>query len=183
MATFIARRILFALVLLAAVSLFTYLLFALLPTDPAALTCGKNCKPELIEANRVRLGYDKPVHEQYFQFVKGIFAGRTYGTGDIAFTCPAPSLGYSFNQHECVSTLIGKTFARGLCLVDAVGCGNRNICCVASREMARPLDLCLYVDWCQFAYLLCGSTRVIFCGHLVAVASVSALRIANRKLR
>ena len=109
MATFIARRILFALVLLAAVSLFTYLLFALLPTDPAALTCGKNCKPELIEANRVRLGYDKPVPEQYFQFVKGIFAGRTYGTGDISFTCPAPSLGYSFNQHECVSTLIGKT--------------------------------------------------------------------------
>ena len=108
--TFIARRLLFALVLLAAVSLFTYLLFALLPTDPAALTCGKNCKPELIEANRVRLGYDKPIHEQYFQFVKGIFTGRTYGTGDIAFTCPAPSLGYSFNQHECVSTLIAKTF-------------------------------------------------------------------------
>ena len=108
--TFIARRLLFALVLLAAVSLFTYLLFALLPTDPAALTCGKNCKPELIEANRVRLGYDKPIHEQYFHFVKGIFTGRTYGTGDIAFTCPAPSLGYSFNQHECVSTLIAKTF-------------------------------------------------------------------------
>ena len=91
--TFIARRLLFALVLLAAVSLFTYLLFALLPTDPAALTCGKNCKPELIEANRVRLGYDKPIYEQYVQFVKGIFAGRTYGTGDVAFTCPAPSLG------------------------------------------------------------------------------------------
>ena len=83
---------------------------AVLTTDPAALTCGKNCKPELIAANRVRLGYDKPIYEQYWQFIKGIFAGRTYGSGDIAFTCPAPSLGYSFNQHECVSTLIGKTF-------------------------------------------------------------------------
>ena len=110
MPLFIARRILFALVLLVAVSLFTYLLFTLLPTDPAALTCGKNCKPELIQANRVRLGYDKPIYEQYWQFFKGFFAGRTYGSGETAFTCPAPSLGYSFNQHECVTTLIAKTF-------------------------------------------------------------------------
>ena len=30
--------------------------------------------------------------------------------GQAAFSCPAPSLGYSFSQHECVTTLIGKTF-------------------------------------------------------------------------
>lgn len=110
MLVFVTRRLLFAVGLLLAVSLFTYLLFSLLPADPAALTCSKNCKPELIAANRVRLGYDKPVLEQYWLFLKGIFAGRTYGTGAAAFTCPAPSLGYSFNQHECVTTMIGKTF-------------------------------------------------------------------------
>lgn len=110
MLVFVARRLLFAVGLLLAVSLFTYLLFSMLPADPAALTCGKNCKPDLIEANRVRLGYDKPVLEQYWLFLKGIFAGRTYGTGAAAFTCGAPSLGYSFSQHECVTTMIANTF-------------------------------------------------------------------------
>lgn len=82
----------------------------MLPADPAALTCGKNCKPDIIEANRIRLGYDKPLIEQYWLFLKGIFVGRDYGTGAAAFSCPAPSLGYSFGQHECVTTLISKTF-------------------------------------------------------------------------
>jgi peptide/nickel transport system permease protein len=107
---FIARRLFFAVLLLLAVSLVTYLLFSVLPVDPAALTCGKNCKPDLIAANRVRLGYDKPVLEQYWLFLKGIFVGRDYGMGQAAFSCPAPSLGYSFSRHQCVTTLIGKTF-------------------------------------------------------------------------
>ena len=91
-------------------SIFTYFLFALLPTDPAALSCGTHCKPETILANRVRLGYDKSTFEQYWLFLKGIFVGRDYGVGSAAFSCPAPSLGYSFNQHECVTTLIANTF-------------------------------------------------------------------------
>jgi peptide/nickel transport system permease protein len=110
MLVFVMRRIMFAVVLLLAVSFVTYVIFALLPSDPAALTCGKNCKPDLIEANRVRLGYDKPLLEQYWRFLKGIFAGREYGTGAAAFECPAPSLGYSFNQKRCVTDLITKTF-------------------------------------------------------------------------
>jgi peptide/nickel transport system permease protein len=48
--------------------------------------------------------------EQYWLFLKGIFAGRDYGTGAAAFSCGAPSLGYSFGQHECVTTLIAQTF-------------------------------------------------------------------------
>lgn len=110
MLTFIIRRLLYSVALLLALSLITYLLFAALPTDPAALTCGKNCKPELIEANRVRLGYDKPVMEQYGLFLKGIFTGRDYGAGQASFSCPAPSLGYSFNQKDCVTTLIARAF-------------------------------------------------------------------------
>lgn len=106
---FVIRRSIFALVLLVAVSFFTYVLFAALPSDPAALTCGKNCTPEVIERNRVRLGYDKPILEQYGQFVKGIFAGRSYGPEPVAVHCDAPSLGYSFKRHECVTDLITRS--------------------------------------------------------------------------
>ena len=109
MIAYLTRRILFAGVLLLAVSLFTFLVFALLPTDPAALTCGKACTPERIEANRTRLGYDQPLLTQYGKFLKGIVAGRTYGEGQGEFTCGAPSLGYSFSQKDCVTSLIART--------------------------------------------------------------------------
>jgi peptide/nickel transport system permease protein len=43
---------------------------------------------------------------QYWLFLSGIFFGRSYGTGQAAFECPAPSFGYSFNENQCVTTLL-----------------------------------------------------------------------------
>jgi peptide/nickel transport system permease protein len=103
---YVVRRVVIMLGMLVALSMIVFLLFAALPTDPAALTCGKSCTPQIIAANRVRLGLDKPLVVQYLTFVKGIFVGRTYGVGQAQFTCPAPSLGYSFNQGACVTELI-----------------------------------------------------------------------------
>jgi peptide/nickel transport system permease protein len=72
-------------------------------------TCGKNCNdPGIIEANRSRLGYDLPFFTQYFLFLKGLFVGRTFGEGAAMISCPAPSLGYSFQEHACVTDLIGE---------------------------------------------------------------------------
>jgi peptide/nickel transport system permease protein len=85
-------------------------IFAVLPIDPAALTCGKTCTPPIIEANRHRLGLDVPVQVQYGRFVKGLVVGRNYGEGAASFSCPAPAFGYSFNRHECVTTIIGEAF-------------------------------------------------------------------------
>jgi peptide/nickel transport system permease protein len=81
------------------------LIFAVLPFDPAALTCGQKCNDIIIEANRIRLGY-KPLLTQYWLFLSGIFVGRTYGAGQAAFECPAPSFGYSFNENACVTDLL-----------------------------------------------------------------------------
>lgn len=106
---FVIRRTAFAAVLLLVISAFTFWIFSALPADPAALTCGKNCRPEVIEANRERLGYDRPILEQYGSYMKGIFAGRDYGEDAASIHCSAPSLGYSYDRHECVTTLIAKT--------------------------------------------------------------------------
>jgi peptide/nickel transport system permease protein len=43
---------------------------------------------------------------QYWLFLSGIFVGRTYGAGQAAFECPAPSFGYSFNENACVTDLL-----------------------------------------------------------------------------
>ena len=96
----------FALATILVVSAVVFMIFAILPFDPAALTCGQRCNEQIIEANRIRLGLDKPLYEQYFLFITGIFLGRTYGSGSAAFTCPAPSFGYSFNENACVTDMI-----------------------------------------------------------------------------
>ncbi len=96
----------FALATILVVSAVVFMIFAILPFDPAALTCGQRCNEQIIEANRIRLGLDKPLYEQYFLFITGIFLGRTYGSGSAAFSCPAPSFGYSFNENACVTDMI-----------------------------------------------------------------------------
>lgn len=106
MPRFIFRRGIFALLTILLVSVVVYGVFALLPFDPAALTCGQKCTPQVIEANRIKLGFDKPLWEQYWLFLSGIFLGRTYGAGAAEFTCPAPSFGYSFNENMCVTDMV-----------------------------------------------------------------------------
>ena len=109
MFAYISRRLAVSFFILLAASFAVYVIFAFLPFDPAALTCGKNCNdPGIIEANRRRLGYDLPFFTQYFLFLKGLFVGRTFGEGVALINCPAPSLGYSFQQHACVTNLIGE---------------------------------------------------------------------------
>lgn len=108
MAGYVTRRLLIMLLMLVLLSLAVFVLFSLLPADVARLTCGKACSPEVIEANRIRLGLDKPVLEQYWIFVKSIFVGRTYpeSGGPGSLTCEAPCLGYSFLQKAPVLELI-----------------------------------------------------------------------------
>ena len=109
MFAYISRRLAVSFFILLAASFAVYVIFAVLPFDPAALTCGKNCNdPGIIEANRHRLGYDLPFFTQYFLFLKGLFLGRSFGEGAALINCPAPSLGYSFQQHACVTNLIGE---------------------------------------------------------------------------
>jgi peptide/nickel transport system permease protein len=92
-----------------AVSAVVFAIFSFLPFDPASLTCGQKCTPQIIAGNRIKLGFDKPIYEQYWLFLSGIFAGRTYGSGSAAFSCPAPSFGYSYNQNACVTDMIKES--------------------------------------------------------------------------
>lgn len=110
MLKYVIRRLAATVVILTLVSMSVFLIFAVLPMDPARLTCGKACFPAVVEANRHRLGLDVPVQVQYGRFVKGLFVGREYGDGAAKIECPAPAFGYSFNRHECVTTLIKDAF-------------------------------------------------------------------------
>ena len=109
MAAYIFRRFLLMLTLLFMLSVIVFFLFQMLPGDPARLSCGKACTPEIVELNRKRLGYDKPVLEQYRLFVSGIFFGRTFSEDSPQpIKCEAPCLGYSFDRREEVMSLIAR---------------------------------------------------------------------------
>jgi peptide/nickel transport system permease protein len=100
---YIVRRLIGLVVLLLILSIIMFGLFYMLPASPAAMSCGKACNPQTIQAKKRAWGLDKPIYVQYQQTMKGIFAGRTYSDGR---KCGAPCLGYSFQLSQPVTKLI-----------------------------------------------------------------------------
>ena len=146
---FLGTRLATLAFVLLTVSFLTYVLFVLLPADPAALACGKPCTPERLETARAFMGLDAPVVQQWWDFVRGVFTGRTYGSAGATIDCPRPCLGYSFARNTPVTELIVGRFgvtaslavgAAVLWLVVGVGAG-----AVAAVRRGTPLDRGLMV--------------------------------------
>jgi peptide/nickel transport system permease protein len=106
LAWFVVRRLAAAVLVMLALSLAVYLIFYALPADPAHLACGKPCTPERLEQARHFMQLDQSTLQQWLNFLKGIFVGRTYGEGAAAVQCNAPCFGYSFPLARPVTTLI-----------------------------------------------------------------------------
>ncbi|GGP52157.1 MULTISPECIES: ABC transporter permease [Streptomyces] len=112
MLRFLVRRLLGAAVILLLISAITYFLFFFLPSDPALLSCGKNCDPQNVALIRKNLGLDHPIWVQYWHFMVGIFAGRDMPVGH----CPAPCFGYSFADQQLVWNTISDRYPTTLSL-------------------------------------------------------------------
>ncbi|MEV7582326.1 ABC transporter permease [Streptomyces erythrochromogenes] len=98
MIVYLARRLLALAGVLLAIAAVTFLIFYVLPADPAAAACGKTCSAERLADVRLHLGLDQPLWKQFADFLTGIFTGRTLGTGQYAVTCDFPCLGYSYES-------------------------------------------------------------------------------------
>ena len=103
---FIASRLARTLLVLVLIAFVAFAIFQLFPADPAQLACGKPCTPENLARARAYLGFDKPWYLQFWDYLTGIVAGRTYGSGADAVVCSAPCLGYSFRLASPVAQLI-----------------------------------------------------------------------------
>ncbi|MFC4032642.1 ABC transporter permease [Streptomyces polygonati] len=112
MLRFLVRRVLGAAVILLLISFITYLLFFALPSDPALLSCGKNCNAQNLALIHKNLGLDKPIPVQWWDYLVGIFGGRHLPLGD----CPAPCFGLSFNNDTPVWTLLKDRYPTTLSL-------------------------------------------------------------------
>ncbi|MFF2808217.1 ABC transporter permease [Streptomyces sp. NPDC058000] len=106
MIRYTGRRLLSVIGVLIAVAAITFIIFYVLPSDPAAAACGKSCSSERLAAIRAHMGLDQPLWRQFGDFVTGIFTGRTMGSGQYTLHCHFPCLGYSYENSEAVWDLL-----------------------------------------------------------------------------
>lgn len=75
MAGALLRRLAFAVVVVAAVSVITFCILALAPGDPARLLAGPQASPADVERVRAALGLDQPLWRQYASYVARLLEG------------------------------------------------------------------------------------------------------------
>jgi peptide/nickel transport system permease protein len=101
--TFIIRRLFGAVLTLIVVSMITFAIFYLVPRwaggsadSLASRYVGRTANAEQVAQAVKALGLDKPIYEQYWNWLSAIFVGTDFNTGTSIQHCPAPCLGYSF---------------------------------------------------------------------------------------
>jgi peptide/nickel transport system permease protein len=92
---FLIRRVLWAIGLFLATTFITYLIFFVIPANPASLACGKACTMQQVAVVKHNMGLDLPVWQQYLRWLR-----------DLVFH---GSLGRSFVSRQSVDQVIGST--------------------------------------------------------------------------
>lgn len=101
MLRFAGRRLLQAVPLLIGIVTLTFVILHIAPGDPTAMYFNPNIPPEVLDQMRASMGLDRPLHIQYFSWIKAFL------TGDF---------GYSYTQFRPVSQVIGDALPNTLLL-------------------------------------------------------------------
>jgi peptide/nickel transport system permease protein len=114
---YIVRRIISGLLVLFVTSIAVFALFFYGPSDPALAYCPETkCTPQRLDNIRESLGLDRPVLEQYGDYMSGIFVGNDFKAGTIEIPCDAPCLGVSFKLRVNVTDYLMSRFPATLSL-------------------------------------------------------------------
>jgi peptide/nickel transport system permease protein len=105
---YIMRRVLSAISVVIVTLLASFVMFFVAPSDPAGVICGPRCNTQRYEDIRRSLNLDRPVIDQFGEYIKGLAVGRTIQTGGITIDCPAPCMGYSFTLGQPVTKLLAQ---------------------------------------------------------------------------
>jgi peptide/nickel transport system permease protein len=90
---YLIRRVLWAVALFLAVTIVSYILFFIIPADPAKQVAGKGAQQAQVERARHYLHLDRPIYDQYWLFLSRlVFHGN---------------LGHSYYNRESVNTIVG----------------------------------------------------------------------------
>src|SRR6185369_9016580 len=114
---FVARRLLYLIPVLIAVSLLTFLIASLLPGDLAYVILGDQATPEKVAALRHDMGLDQPIWWRYISWLGDMLGGdfgRSFRTGQTALQAVAERLPVSFELMllaEILGLVIGVPLA------------------------------------------------------------------------
>ncbi|HMN27986.1 MAG TPA: ABC transporter permease [Caldilineaceae bacterium] len=146
MSTYILRRTLQALPLLFILSVLLFFLVRSAPGGPLAQAArNPNISKEQLQHLRTRLGLDRPLYEQYFQWISGVVV--------------AGNLGESIKSHRPVAEMIGERIPNTLILV--------GLAFVLTLLLAIPIGaISALRQYSWFDYLV---TTLTFAGRSVPV--------------
>lgn len=140
-AAYLAKRVLLIIPALFFVSIISFSLVFLAPGDPAEVLLSSpqgSPSPEMIEAYRVRMGFDQPVYVQYLLWLNNLLHG---------------DLGYSYMSEQPVADTIMKCFQATLKL--------SIVSMIISIVVSIPLGILAAVknntaidDFCRFGALI-----------------------------
>ncbi|MGY3287127.1 ABC-type dipeptide/oligopeptide/nickel transport system permease component [Bradyrhizobium sp. LM3.6] len=83
MATYMLRRMVSTIAVMAMVGIFVFLLLRLAPGDPASIIAGDTATPQMIAGIREKLGLDDPLPAQFVRWALAILGGD-FGTSIFA---------------------------------------------------------------------------------------------------
>jgi peptide/nickel transport system permease protein len=106
---YLIRRVFAAIMVMLVVSMITFAIFYLVPriagATPETLAIryvGRTANAATVHEVAKSLGFYDPIWVQYWHWLHQVFAGGSFDTGTSIEHCPAPCLGYSFQDDTAV---------------------------------------------------------------------------------
>jgi peptide/nickel transport system permease protein len=121
---FIARKLLYLVPVLLAVTLLTFSIASLLPGDLAYVILGDQATPEKVAALRHDMGLDQPIWWRYLGWLGNVLEGdfgRSFRTGQTVWQAVAERLPVSFEL-----MLLAETVALAIGIPLAIACAARS---------------------------------------------------------
>ena len=75
MLRFILKRLSYAILILIGITFITFILTYIIPADPVRMIAGRSATAETVESIRQQLGLDKPLIEQYINYLSNLVQG------------------------------------------------------------------------------------------------------------
>lgn len=144
--SFLLRRLGRLAIALAVVVIATFLIIHLVPGDPVRAALGPSATPELVAATRAELGLDKPLPQQFIDYVAGVLRG---------------DFGVSIKTHRSVAETIAQRFPPTLALAVSAF--------VVAAAGALPIGLATAIGARQGGHRLRGILIAVATGVLIAV--------------
>ena len=159
MAIYIARRLVWTLIVIMIVLLITFVVFFKLPAgDPAVRFAGKSPTEENLALIRDRMGLDDPFYVQFGLFLKRFATGDENGW---------PGLGYSYNGNVAVREQVIERAPRTLWLI--AGASIIWLVCGVSIGVLSAVKRRTLVDRAAMGFALFGISAPVFWLGLMAL--------------